>query len=137
MASSSPVSQEPEASILGQLLALQGSLHVLPSPERIGQFVCQALGSTLPQCSSGVCLRGQTGPIGDFGGRHCAECPATEETTDELPAYDCHLAADEGVQVFSLATLDRFYGYLFVEMQNLQEAALYEPFLNNVANAVA
>ncbi len=137
MATSSGQHRELDASVLGQLLTAQGVLHILPSPEKMSQFVSQALKSSLPQCSSGLCLREQAGPVGDFDGGCCAQCPATGETSADLSSYDCQLAADNGVRTFAITTLDGFYGHLLVEMQDPQQFALYEPFLVNLANAIA
>ena len=137
MATSSPEHREPKPSVLSQLLAAQSMLHVLPTPERIGQFISHALKSSLPDCVSGVCFGGQAGLTGDFDACPHTNCSAAEESAAGLPHCNCCLAADKGARDFPLATLDRFYGHLLVKMQDPEELALYEPFLTNLANAIS
>jgi len=137
MGMSAGAHREPKASILGQLLAVQNVLHVLPSPEKMGQFISQALNSSLPECSSSLCIRGQAGPVGDVAGRQCAACPAAKERAPESPPYDCRLAVDDGVRAYPLATVDGFYGHLLVAAEKPEALEPYEPFLINLANAIA
>ena len=129
---------QPEVAVLGQLLTAEGVLCVLPTKEKIAEFVSQAVRSSLPgrpPCS--LCVRGCTGPIGDLIDRECTDCASVRSDSPATASSKCDLIGRAGTVGYPMATSEQFYGYLLLKADDDEQLAPYEPFLANFANAVA
>ena len=88
-----------DARILGQILAAQNILFVLPNETRIAEYFSQALSSVPGISSCFVCLGNKSAPIGVFH-EICLECPALQKKDDApiLPRdFSCSLAVPDRI----------------------------------------
>jgi PAS domain S-box-containing protein len=129
-----------DARILGQILAAQNVLFVLPDETRIAEYFTQAM-SCVPGISSCfVCLGNhsvQTGESQDF----CNECvffQKKESGSLILPVnFTCGFATRQEMRILSLKSNDNTFGFFIFQTDATNALEPYWPFLSNLANYVA
>ncbi len=130
--------QRVDARILGQLLAAQNLLFVLPDEARIAEFFSEALSSVPGVTSCFVCL-GKTVPVG-AGSEICSECMSLRKREGELvmpPNFSCGWAAKQNMRIIPLNTVEHTFGFFIFQIDSNDVFEPYWPFLNNLANYVA
>ena len=132
--------QRADARILGQILAAQNLLFVLPDEARIAQFFSEALSKVPGVTSCFVCLGRLPAPVG-VGGYVCSKCltsPKNQGETFALPdSFSCELAVRENLRSIRVGTHEHTFGFFLfrADLSGLIEP--YWPFLENLANYVA
>src|SRR5512137_542335 len=93
--------QRVDARILGQIVAAQNFLFVLPDEARIAEFFAEALRGVPGVTSCSVCLGDLPAPVGEVG-EICRECVTLRkkgESTLVMPAnFSCGLAARQDLR---------------------------------------
>ncbi len=129
--------QRVDARILGQILAAQNFLFLLPHEKRIAEFFSEALSKIPGVASCLVCLGGPPEPSGTMNDL-CTECMARRKKKEGIdglpPGYICLLAAGEELDVIPMSTADSTFGFFLLKIDSRDIFMLYQPFLNNLAN---
>lgn len=132
--------QRVDARILGQLLAAQNLLFILPDEARIAAFFAEALSNVPGVISCFVCMGNKAGSIG-VGSEACSECMALRKKDGEMlvmPAnFSCGWAARQDRRVIPLNTAEHTFGFFIFQTDSSDIFEPYWPFLNNLANYVA
>lgn len=137
-----PRKPEPAADprILGHLLLVQSTLHVMPRAEGIAAFVCRGVTSVPGIGAAGLCLEGVL--HGKSDGFPAAACDATlcrsgsgplGATTETPP---CLEGREHWIRL-GLQTLSRRFGWLLLIVESREDSAPYLPHLQNLANVAA
>ena len=121
---------------LGQLMAAQSMLHVLPNREKLVEFIVEVIHSVPGAQWVGLCLRGCSEPMGDID-EGCQVCPGLKNLTNDKLDFHCGFSGREDILVIPLATTNRQYGFLQVGNDGSGELDEIRPFIKNFANAVA
>ena len=129
----------PAPDILGHLLLIQGTLHVMTEPKRLAEFLCAGLARVPGVGTVGLCLRGEL--------LHCVPESALARMQQRAMACDCGrepsqhaapAAPDEDFAiVFELKTALASYGCMQLNPADREALECYLPFLENLANTVA
>ncbi len=129
--------QRVDARVLGQILAAQNILFLLPHETRIAEFFSEAIGKVPGVTSCLVCLGGTPEPVRP-GDNLCGECTIRRENKEGLiPGFTCPLASGEGLDVIPLSTAGSTFGFFILHIDSRNIFELYHPFLKNLANYVA
>lgn len=141
-----------DARILGQLLAAQNLLFLLPDELRIREFFAQALSHVPGAGACSVCVRTSPAPAAST---ECAGCRGAGSPGGPAPAPvaglelvssaarggdrapDCPLALRGGERVVRIATAERLFGFFAFQVQSTDVFEPYLPFLENLASHVA
>lgn len=129
-----------DARILGQILAAQNILFVLPDEARIAEYFSQALSGIPGVTSCSVCLGNLPAPIGTTH-EVCSECAALRKLEDGsliMPDnFSCRLTARQEMRIITLRTNEQTFGFFVFQTDSTTAFELYRPFLSNLANYVA
>ncbi len=132
--------QRVDARILGQILAAQNLLFVLPDEARIAEFFSEVLGGVPGVTSCLVCLGDLPAPVGAVG-EVCRECVTLRKKKGGMmvmpPNFSCGLATRPDWRVISLSTTEHAFGFFILRIDSSDVFEPYWPFLNNLANYVA
>lgn len=139
--------QRVDARILGQLLAAQNLLFVLPDATRIAGFFSQAMAEIPGVGSSIVCLGNSKVVTGARGAglsaidAACGNCPASRGEGKDLQAlprgFACDLAARGDLFAISIKANEHAFGFFLFRIDSGADFGPYRPFLSNLANFVA
>ena len=106
--------RQTDPRVLGQILAAQNILFVLPDETRIAEYFSKALSAVPGVTSCFVCLGGLPAPAG-APEEVCAECPALRPEEGSAPVlprnFSCGLAVKHDMRVITLKTDERTLGY--------------------------
>jgi len=132
--------QRVDARILGQLLAAQNMLFVLPDEARISEFFSQALKGVPGVISCFVCLGNLPAPV-STSPEICKECASKiikAEGTIPMPFnFSCNLAALQNFRSIRLGTGERTFGFFILQTDISEVTEPYWPFIQNLANYIA
>jgi len=132
--------QRVDARILGQILAAQNILFVLPDETRIAEFFSQALSSVPGISSCFVCLGNQLAQV-KISDDVCIECAALrkkEYGSLIMPDnFSCGLASRQKMRIIPLKTNVHTFGFFIFQADSTKDFEPYWPFLQNLANHVA
>ncbi|NOU46675.1 MAG: PAS domain S-box protein [Bacteroidales bacterium] len=132
--------QKVDARVLGQILAAQNVLFVLPDEERIAEFFSQALSSVPGISSCYICL-GNLPDLPVESPVFCNKCPVFQRNEDQgliLPVnFTCNRAAQQKMRSIALRTTEHTYGFFIIRTDTSDALEPYWPFLCNLANYVA
>lgn len=129
-----------DARILGQLLAAQNMLFVLPDEKRIEEYFTEAL-SIVPGISlSFTCLINHTSsdrkPFEECRG--CLNSRKSEFRNLALHGkFNCSLAGRNDLRIIALKTKDYSIGFFIFQIESAVSFEPYQPFLSNLANYIA
>ncbi|MDP2722141.1 MAG: PAS domain S-box protein [Bacteroidales bacterium] len=129
------------ASVLGQIMAAQNMIFVLPSAKRITEFFAKLL-TTVPGVEAcRVCLGNSFSQEGILVSKVCDECENSRETGAEILTISkkstCKLEDLPDAYVFTLETIDHRFGFFIFRIGQADFFELYKPFINNLGNFVA
>jgi PAS domain S-box-containing protein len=132
--------QQVDARILGQILAAQNILFVLPDKTRIAEFFSQVLSSVPGISSCFVCLGNQIAQAGaPYEG--CSECAIFRKKEDGLLImpnnFSCGLASRQNIRIITLKTIEHIFGFFIFHTDSTNDIKPYWPFLQNLANFVS
>ncbi len=136
-------SAEPESVVLGQILLMQSTLHVMSDDQRMGEFLSKGL-VTIPGVRAvGVCLNGtltQTEPsktIPDFE----AACADAKEPNAPFSKCDgkhgCRIKDKREFVVIDILTVFNKYGALVFKATPDGVFNRYRPYIESTANLTA
>jgi PAS domain S-box-containing protein len=137
---------KPDPEVLGRILLLQSTLHVMPTEERIGDFICKGISDIAGVSVAALCLDGSIVSKWPPKVKGIPEppqlCYEPEEheqktVTDADCGANCSLSSEVSLQVLPLITPKHNYGALLLKFESEEEFALYHPYLENTANLVA
>jgi PAS domain S-box-containing protein len=132
--------QRVDARILGQILAAQNLLFVLPDEARIAEFFSEALNAVPGVTSCLVCLGDLPAPVGATA-EVCRECVTLRKKEGGMMVmplnFSCGLAARPDWRVITLGTTEHTFGFFILRIDSSDVFEPYWPFLNNLANYVA
>lgn len=135
-----PPWQHADARILGQILAAQNLLFVLPDEARIAQFFSEALSKVPGVTSCIVCLGNLPTPAGARRPA-CDSCWPPAARQGEIAAlsadYTCALAASEHLRSIRIGTPEHTFGFFIFQTDQSDSVEPYWPFLENLASYVA
>jgi PAS domain S-box-containing protein len=130
-----------DASVLGQIMAAQNILFVLPTGKNIAEFFAKSL-YTLPGivfCC--VCIGNSFSQEGEGNYNICSECTNNtyvgEENHTISKNFVCRLGELPNSYVFALETFDHRFGFFIFGIEQPDLFDLYKPFINNLGNFVA
>jgi len=127
--------------ILGQLLAAQNLLFVLPNKKNIASFYAPLLLSIPGVRSCRVCLGDFFSNEGDFLDEPCANCPNQKGINDEFSTIskdiECQYVHKPSIYTLSLETSEYRFGNFVIEIDQSGLFELYKPFIHNLANFLA
>ena len=126
-----------DAAVLAQLMTAQATFQVLPTLERIAQFVAHALEVVPGVNAAAVCFFGGPRPEGTLTSDHCTTCTERGKDPENPVNFSCPLAKDPDVQSFPLATLNSHLGRIFLKVSEPGVFEPYRPFLINFVHIVA
>ncbi len=127
--------QKVAASVLAELLVVQGIQHVLPSQERAAEFVTRAL-LLVPACEEcNLCYYGCGAPLGNLKSDECVNCPVVDPKATAKQA--CPLADHDDILAIPLETSASKLGQLVLQINSSESFACYKPSLLNFANTIA
>jgi PAS domain S-box-containing protein len=133
---------EIDPHILGKLLLIQSTLHVIPDDEGISTFLCRGLADIPGVRAIGICLNGSFN-AGNLPPSHTdvfqQSCISCRENLDRFATRieSCIVWGLDPACCIELRTASRLYGFLLVLKKDTDEYSLYEPFLQTTANLVA
>jgi two-component system, cell cycle sensor histidine kinase and response regulator CckA len=126
--------------VLGQLLAAQNVLFVLPGAGQIGAFFAEALAIVPGVESAVVCLDGVVSPAG-AAREACVSCAihatGSGVAPSVTPRFSCALAADPPARAIRVGTSDRLFGLVVIRSDATARCEPYWPFLENLAGHLA
>ncbi|HEY3381207.1 MAG TPA: ATP-binding protein [Vicinamibacterales bacterium] len=131
-----------DAEILGRLLLVQTTLHVMPKLDGMGEFLCQGLCDVPGVRGAAVCIggrmvgRSETVPECE----HLASagsCDALVGQTSDSPCRSCPLAGLPGVIRLPFTTIIASYGWLVVFIDDAGRFAPYAPHVQNLVSLFA
>ncbi len=132
--------QRVDARILGQIVAAQNFLFVLPDEARIAEFFAEALNGVPGVTSCSICLGDLPAPVGGAG-ETCSGCVTLRKKGESMlvmpPNFSCGLAARQDLRVITLKTTEHTFGFFIFRTDSSDVFEPYWPFLNNLANYVA
>lgn len=132
--------QRVDARILGQILAAQNLLFVLPDEKRIADFFSAAI-REVPGIISCLACMGDLPAPGERAGKACDECLAYREKKGNMtvmpPNQHCRLGEEKNIRVLPLNTTEHTYGFFILKIQSASVFESYRPFLQNLAAQVA
>jgi signal transduction histidine kinase/CheY-like chemotaxis protein len=138
------VNRELDPAILGKLLLIQSTLHVIPDEEKVASFLCNGLSRIPGIRTTGVCLFGELFSLDQGFGDHsmttCNRCRVRAEQRDEGARRSqdvCALAAMPGLCCIEIATAEHRFGFVVVEQSDADAFSPYRPFVDNTANLLA
>jgi PAS domain S-box-containing protein len=130
-----------DAKVLGQILAAQNILFVLPSEKQITEFFAKSL-STIPGVSSCcVCIGTSYSQEGELNDETCKECLNLRIEKD-IQSYIskefiCRLNKLPDLFIYPLETIDNRYGFIIFLIDETSNFELYKPFICNLGNFIA
>jgi len=133
--------KEIDARVLGQIMAAQNILFVLPTRKNIAEFFAKSL-SAIPGVSScRVCIGNSFSQEGILENKACDECQNIKFTSEEDHSisknFICRLKELSDSYVFALETLDNRFGFFIFSINQIELFELYKPFICNLGNFVA
>ena len=124
--------------VLGQLLTAYSAFSVFSDKQRMGEFIVRAAEGVPGILACGVCIRGGQRPRMDAADMpECAVCATYQTEIGQGAHFQCPLSNRKDIRVFPLQTQDEHYGFFLLKLNNAKHFALYEPFVNNLANSLA
>jgi PAS domain S-box-containing protein len=128
-----------DARVLGQLLAAQNLLPVLPTSERIAGFYARALTSIPGVGECRVCLADGTSE-GPRPAESCAECERRRAESGGAPdagPFACVSPTLPGWNAIPFATQQQHFGYFVLRLSDPAAFEPYRPFVHNLGLALA
>jgi PAS domain S-box-containing protein len=136
-----PDLKEIDARILGQIMAAQNILFVLPGAKNIAEFFAKSLVTVPGVNSCRVCIGNsfsQEGPLNNYACDACKNWENTEiEKTNIAKDLSCKLEELPNTYVFALDTIDNRFGFFIFSIGQPNLFELYKPFITNLGNFVA
>jgi signal transduction histidine kinase len=136
--------KKADARVLGQILAAQNIVFVLPDTTRIAQFYAQTLISIPGITACQVCLAGKSARAGEMENSACAECGTFRQMAWEDDAliptassFKCNLAEQPGTRVIAIDSYQHHFGFFVLKIEQANVCEVYQPFISNLANYVA
>ena len=130
-----------DSSILGQIMAAQNMLFVLPTKKNIAEFYAKLLFSIPGVKSCRICLGNSFSQEGVFINDTCINCEYVKVNTAKGPIYSkdfrCRLEKIDNSYVFALDTIDHRFGFFIFILDQPALFELYKPFLCNLGNFIA
>lgn len=131
-----------EARVLGQLLAAQNVLPVLPTGQRVAEFYAVALTTVPGVRGARVCLDGARSVAGDLTGETCSECVTPRSGTVPSvptfpPRFRCSVADLSEQHVLPLRTTSATYGFFVIRVADRRAYEQYAPFIANIGSFLA
>ena len=134
----------PDARVLGQILAAQNIVLVLPDAAHIADFYAQSLISIPGVSACRVCFGNVSVQAGEMESGACDECAAMQKTAGKndaiLPAnadFKCKLADQPDMRFTAIDSYQHRFGLFVFKINDPSVFEVYEPFLSNLANYVA
>lgn len=132
--------QRVDARVLGQILAAQNVMFVLPDRTRIAEFFSEVLGAVPGVISCVVCFGNLLVPV-EASGETCSQCVVFRADRGKLPvmsqSFSCGLISRKDLRVIPLRTAEDAYGCFVLDLADADVFQPYSPFINNLANYVA
>ncbi len=129
---------QADARVLGQLLAAQNFLSVLPTRKHVADFYARALASVPGVSVARVCLPGASSQEGAFGLEACADCErlrkAQLESGADASFPDCALRETQGLCTIGLRTASSRFGFFVLCVDAGEVFEPYRPFIVNLGN---
>jgi len=119
--------------ILSQLLTIQNFFLIMPTDQKLAEFFLSSLSKFPGIKNRYLCTEFTNGPTGGAFS-HCRDCPVYLREEIDPSYHPCLVPPQNTMRIYSLDTIDRFYGYLLVEVQSKEQYDLYEPYVLNLCN---
>jgi PAS domain S-box-containing protein len=136
-----PDLKEMDARVLGQIMAAQNILFVLPGAKNIAEFFAKSLVTVPGVDSCRVCIGNSFSQEGTLNNYACDACKNWENTdiekTNIAKDLSCKLEELPNTYVFALETIDNRFGFFIFSIGQPNLFELYKPFITNLGNFVA
>lgn len=130
-----------DVSVLGQIMAAQNILFVLPSLKNIAEFFTKSLSSIPSVSSCRVCLGNSSSQTGIIDNKACIQCEnirtKNEENITISKEFTCKLGELSNFYVFTLETFEHRFGFFIFAIDQTLLFELYKPFISNLGNFIA
>lgn len=126
-----------QAEVLGKLLVAQQFLDVLPAKEEKASFMRQALKEIPGVADVHFCFQGLLLPGNAKYQPVHAQCGLDWEQLPRDISQQCCALEQLGVHCIALRTAHSLYGFMIISLENAEKFSPYEPYLVNMANAMA
>ncbi len=134
---------KPDSEVLGRILLLQSTLHVMPTEEKIGDFICKGVSDIAGVSVATLCLEGIIVSRWPQDAKDIPELsqyytvPEEHRQTISASVNSYPLGNSASIHAIPLSTTKHNYGSLLLQVESAEEFALYHPYLENTANLVA
>jgi len=136
--------QLADARVLGQILAAQNVIFVLPDIVRIAEYYAQILLLIPGIRACRVCLETVTVMRGETEMGTCSECLEMRKKAAEQPEastlgtrFICSLSNQTNIHVIEVYSLHHYFGFFVLFVSDPQIFTVYEPFISNLASFIA
>lgn len=129
-----------DARILGQILAAQNILFVLPNIKRIAEFYAQSLASIPGISACRVCLGNEYILVGELYNEVCEDCKKFGGSNGDVVTIStskCKLQDFNDIRVHTLETNQHHFGFFVFRINSLELFEHYQPFISNLANYIS
>ncbi len=130
-----------DASVLGQIMAAQNIIFILPSAKKIAEFFAKLLCTVPGVGACRVCIGNSFSQEGILNSKVCNGCENFQETGAEILTISkksaCKLEDLSNSYVSTLETIDHRFGFFVFSIRQADLFELYKPFVNNLGNFVA
>lgn len=138
MTDSGPLAPDPQ--VLGSILLLQSTLHAAPDEDRLADMLAQNL-SALPGVREAlVCISGSAVAADETCSRRLRPYPEASNNADSpflACPPECPIEQERKWPRLAMRTDKCEYGAAFLDIDDADVFAPYEPFVRNTANLVA
>lgn len=137
-----PTKTALSADVLGKLLLIQGTIHIMPDKEKLTDFLRKGLATVPGIAASGVCLEGKQYfsalpeiPLTEA----CHTCKMRHFThqSDTSSNTPCALNGRGNLVALEIRTSVVHYGFIIIAVDNWESFSLYRPYIETKANHVA
>lgn len=126
-----------ESRVLNQLFAAQSMLSVFPDIRKLGEFIVQAVRSVPGVLATCLVIRGQSEGIGAPFESAEALLSGLNAVPEDQKFSPMLFPFEPQVEVFSLKTNQRQFGYVLVQFDDDEVLDIFRPALRNFFNMVA
>jgi PAS domain S-box-containing protein len=133
--------QTLQPDILGNLLAIQETLDIMPDMQGMASFLSQALRQIPGILNVSLCFNGNlySARQTERCDRLCAlngSCCGVKRQYNPN-AYCCSRFNTQNFECLPMRTVQQYYGAILIQAEDASKVANYKPFIQNIANVTA
>lgn len=137
--------RDVDATVLGKIILLQSTLHIMQENDGLARFVCRGLEDVPGVGAVGMILNGSFHSNMDASGVDAASCSllfdslawkdqAKNQDDPDKPLLE--FAKAHGLECLKIETIFDLYGLLFLKLTDKTRFSPYRPYLENTLNLI-